>query len=348
MNLSPVMRIRIALAILAFGVWTTFAAGHAQVSPADFYVFWAAARHWSAPYDPQVIAQLEASLHLTGPWPFVYPPTFLLFARPFSLLPLQIAYPLWTGLTSALFFFAASFMVRPAWATLALFIVPPVALAIAPGQTSLLVGAAMIGGFLLLQKRPALAGALFAAAACVKPQAMVLAPVVLWGHWRAVRWALITGLGLIVASFAFGPQLWMEWPRTLADFRGLMPAIERVNPSALYPGLWWSAALALLGLCLAWNSRNLLGLVGGALCLTPYAHQYDLAPLAPLALVWLIDRGRLGWGHAVAGAALLAGLVSTPIASLIFLGALAVFSSKWWPFREEAARLAAIPASYEA
>ncbi len=339
---------RFAVTLTALIVWTGFAAWHMHVKAADFYVFWAAARHWQAPYDPAVISRLQASLHITGAWPFVYPPTFLLAAWPFGRLPLEIAYPLWTGVTSALFFLAASFMVKPGWTTLALFVIPPVVLAIAPGQTSLLVGAAMIGGFVALEKRPRLAGLLFAVAACIKPQAMILAPVVLWGHWRVVRWAAIAGLSLVVASFVFGPGLWPQWFSAISDFRSVVAATERVNPSALIAGPVWSAALALLGLYIAWTSRNLAGLVAGALCLTPYAHEYDLAPLAPVAIMWLIERKQVGWGHAALGAALLAGLVSTPLAGLGFVAALAVFGSRWWPFRGEATDRAALPAPYEA
>ena len=342
------LRPRLAIAAIAFVVWTAFAAWHAHVKPADFYVFWAAARHWQTPYDPAIITQLEASLHIAGAWPFVYPPTFLLFSWPFGLMPLPVAYPLWTGLTSAMFFFAASFMVRPVWATLALFILPPVVLAIAPGQTSLLVGAAAIGGFQLMRTRPALAGALFAIAACIKPQAMILAPIVLWGEWRVVRSAIIAGLAMILASFLFGPGLWPQWLHAIGDFRAVVPATERVNPSAIFASPLWTVALAALGVWLAWSNRNLLGLVGGALCLTPYAHQYDLAALTPLALMWLIDRRTLGWGHAVAGAALLAGAVSTPPIALALLLALAVFSSPWWPYRGRAATGAAPSVLYEA
>ena len=322
---------RPALALLAFAVWAVFAAVHAQVKPADFYVFWTAARHAAAPYDPALIAQLEAQLHITGAWPFVYPPTFLLAIWPFGQLPLALAYPLWTGLSAALFIWAAAHLVKPPLAALALFIVPPVVLAISPGQTSLAVGAAVIAGWLSLQKRPALAGVLFAIAACVKPQAMVMAPILLWGHWRAVRWAIIAGAGLVIASFVFGPGLWLQWPQALADFGHVAPATDRVNPSALFASPFLAAGLAALGVWIAWSWRDLTGLVAGALCLTPYAHQYDLAALAPVALTWLIERRRWGWGRAVCGAGLLAGLVSVPAAGLAFVAALA--GVRWWERR---------------
>jgi multidrug transporter EmrE-like cation transporter len=304
-------------------VWSTFAAIHAHVKPADYYVFWEAARHWQAPYDPALITALEARLHITGAWPFVYPPTFLLFAWPFAQLPLALAYPLWTGVSAALFTWAAAHLVKPAWATLVLFVVPPVVLAISPGQTSLLVGAALIGGWLNLERRPAVAGVLFAVAACVKPQAAVLAPLLMFGHWRALRWAMIGGLGLVVASFVFGPAVWLEWAQAMTVYRP--EVFDRVNPSAVATSPYLSAALVMLGLWLAWTRRDLGGLLIGTFCATPYAHQYDLAALAPVALSWLIDVRRAGWGRAACGAGFLAGLVSTPIGGLVFvLGVAAV------------------------
>ncbi|HUO12774.1 MAG TPA: glycosyltransferase family 87 protein, partial [Caulobacteraceae bacterium] len=166
--------------LLAFVVWTAVAIVHAPEKAADFYVFWTAGQHASAPYDPAIIAAMKVRFHIVGQVPFVYPPTFLLLVWPFAQLPLALAYPLWTGLSAALFFYAAAHVVRPAWAAVALFIAPPVVLAIAPGQTSLVVGAAMMFGWLALKERPALAGLVFAIAACIKPQAMLLAPVVLW------------------------------------------------------------------------------------------------------------------------------------------------------------------------
>jgi len=321
--------LRLAVALIAGLACGIFAAAHAQVKAADFYVFWAAARHWQAPYDPAVVTQLQAMTHVTGAWPFVYPPTFLLFVWPFGQLPLALAFPLWTGLSAALFFWAAAHLIRPVWASLALLIVPPVVLAVSPGQTSLVVGAAMIGGWVLREKRPRLAGVLFAVAAAIKPQAMLLAPIVLWGEWRTLRWAAGAGAALVLASLAFGPGLWLEWPKAVTAFAAVVPATDRINPSALIASPLWAAALALLGVALAWRARNLAGLIGGALCLTPYAHQYDLAPLAPVAGAWLLDVRRQGYGLAAAGAALLAGLVATPLAALALAGALTAFATPW-------------------
>ena len=343
------LRVSLLLGLATFLVATGLAVARVGHGAPDFYVFWAAARHWQAPYDPAVITQLQAAIHLGGTWPFAYPPTFLLLAWPFTLMPMTLAYGLWTGLSSGLFVSVASRMIRPAWGAAVLLVVPPVFFSAMLGQTTLLVGAAMIAGWRVIDRRPVLAGALFAVAACIKPQAMILAPIVLWGRWRTLGWMAAAGVALIGASLAFGLERWLEWPRALADFSRIAPLADRANPSALIDSPWWAAAMAVLGLGFAWMNRNLLGMVGGALLATPYAHGYDLAPLAPLAAAWVFDYRRQGWGLAGAGAALLAGLLSTPVAVLVFLGATALLRSRvLWslPSRgENRVRLASVAAA---
>jgi len=332
--LSPETRLRLALAAGAFALAYALSALRIGHGAPDFYVFWTAARHWQAPYDPAIVAQLLKGLHLKGVWPFAYPPTFLIFVWPFAQLPLALAYPLWAGLESALFVFAAAHLVKPAWATAALAITPVVFFSAELGQTSLIVGAAAIGGWLLRDSRPALAGILFGVAACIKPQAMILAPIVLWGRWRMLGWMAATGAALVLASLGFGWRRWLEWPQALAAFKALVPQTDRINPSALIAGPGWAAAawtalIGAVGVALAAKSRDLVGLVVGGLCLTPYAHAYDLAPLSPLALAWIASPKAYGWGRAAAGGALLAGLVATPAAALGFVATLAIFHPRW-------------------
>jgi hypothetical protein len=186
----------------------------------------------------------------------------------------------------------------------------------------------MIGAWLMRDSRPALAGVLLGLAACIKPQALVLAPIVFWGRWRMLGWMVAAGAALVAASLVFGVQRWVEWPHALAAFRALVPATDRINPSALIAAPWWAAIVAAFGLFLALTSRDLVGLVGGALCLTPYAHAYDLVPLTPLAASWLFERKAHGWGLAITGGALLGGLVASPAAALAFCVAAAGLRSR--------------------
>jgi len=320
------LRTSLLLALATFAVAFALATARLGHGAPDFYVFWAAAGHWQAPYDPAVITRLQAVIHLGGTWPFAYPPSFLLMVWPFTLAPLTLAYPLWAGLTGAAFVFTASRLIRPAWGAAALLAAPPVFFSAMLGQTTLPIGAAMLGGWLVIDRRPALAGVLFALAACIKPQAMILAPVVLWGRWRTLAWMAGAGAAIVAASLVFGFERWLEWPRALASFRQIAPQADRANPSALIDGPWWSAATALGGGLFAWRNRNLLGMVGGAFLATPYAHAYDLAPLAPLAATWVFEFRRYGWGQAGAGACLLGGVIATPLAALAFFGAVALLT----------------------
>jgi hypothetical protein len=107
--------------------------------------------------------------------------------------------------------------------------------------------------------------------------------------------------------------------------------------------LAWAALIGGCGVALAARSRDLIGLVAGGLCLTPYAHAYDLAPLAPLAAAWLFAPRQFGWGRAAIGGALLAGLVATPAAALGLVAALGVFHVRW-----PGLRLPPLPAPAEA
>jgi hypothetical protein len=321
---------RLALAVGGFSIAYALAILRVGHGAPDFYVFWTAARHAGAPYDPTIIVRLEQQLGLHGVWPFVYPPTLLLVVWPFAQLPMTLGYAMWTGIETSLLMLAASFVVRPVWATALLALSPVVFFSAELGQTSLLIGAVVLLAWRWRESRPWLAGALFGLAACIKPQAMIVAPLILWGRWRMLAAMAATGLAVVATSaLAFGLDPWLQWPRTLAAFSAIAPGADRANPSALIASPWWAAAVAALGLYLALTSRDITGLIGGALCLTPYAHGYDLVPLAPIALAWLADHRRYGWGLAAAGGAMIAGLASTPLGVLAFLAAVAVFQR--WP-----------------
>ncbi|HEY0650786.1 MAG TPA: glycosyltransferase family 87 protein [Phenylobacterium sp.] len=293
---------------------------------ADFNVFYQAALHWREPYAPESTVGLPAWMQ-NGRSPFAYPPTFLLLALPFTLLPYFTAYVVWAVGSFALFVLAASFLnLRAAW----LLALSPFALLLAigfgapvtyqpllyglmTGQTAFWTGAGLIGAGLLLEKRPAWAGALLAIVACLKPTAALVAPLILWGRWRGLTAAVLTGLGLVLASLALGPHLWLEWIAAARAFKG---GVLQLQPAAVFDHVLWQVALVALGGWFAWRERNLAGLlVGGVLC-APYLMPYDLAALTALG-VSRIGRQPQHWALAAFGAALVVGLVGNAVSVLI-------------------------------
>lgn len=293
---------------------------------ADFNVFYQAALHWREPYAPESTAGLPAWMQ-NGRSPFAYPPTFLLLALPFTLLPYFTAYLVWTVGSFALFVLAASFLnLRAAW-LLALspfavllaigfgapVVYQPLLYGLMTGQTAFWTGAGLIGAGLLLDKRPAWAGVLLAIVACLKPTAALVAPLILWGRWRGVAAAVLTGLGLVLASLPLGPHLWLEWLDAARAFKG---GVLQLQPGGVFDHILWQVLLVGLGGWFAWRERNLAGLlVGGVLC-APYLMPYDLAALAALG-VSRIGRPPAQWALAAFGVVLILGLVGDSVSVLV-------------------------------
>lgn len=264
---------------LAFAACVAVAVALQVHGPADFKVFWAA-QHTATPYDPAAIARVLGP----GLRPFSYPPTFLLLTTPLGWIGERAAYVGWVAL-SAMAMVAC--LRRPA-APLVLF-VPAVFLAGIIGQTSLFMGAALFAGATMLP-RPVLAGVLLGLAACIKPQAVVLVPIVLIAgrHWRALAAAAVTGIVLGAAATAvYGLHIWLDW---YSGVVGLLQAADVAWKQRYLslPGTWRILVL-IIGAVGAWRLKDeperATGLaVGAALLGSLYAMDYDAAMLAPFAL----------------------------------------------------------------
>jgi hypothetical protein len=175
---------------------------------------------------------------------------------------------------------------------------PAVLMAIVGGQTSLVMAALLFSGA-TLRHRPLLAGAMFGIAACIKPQVVVLVPLVLLaaGQWRMLAGAAATGLLLcLAATLAYGPAVWSDWLGSLPAFLAANDGVWSGRYLAL-PGLWKVAALAagvLASLYAGRRGRIELGTfiaVAAALLGSLHAMDYDAAILAPFAV-----SAALGWG----------------------------------------------------
>jgi len=195
-----------------------------------------------------------------------YPPSTLLFFRLFSVLPLEIAFALWSFL-SLIFYFGALWGITN---TLRLQLTPvlwvlliglslgwyPFLAHMALGQVSLLLFASMVGGWVALRRgREGLAGVLFGFATAMKLfPGLTLFYLFMRHHWRALVWAsATTALGLLLPWGVI--QLWMP-ELNLLGFMGpnsLTYAVYPINLSLtgvisrlLIDGPWveplWSAA----------------------------------------------------------------------------------------------------------
>lgn len=318
-------RLLVALCGFLMGVWA--ALWMQSLYPFDFMTFWTSAQHVGAPYDPRWIEPYE-HLHKGIKLPFAYPPVLLLLLYPLGHLPLKVAFCIWSGGSLALLSFVSTYIAR-ASAPL-LFLSAPAMMCAALGQTGLIVASAMIGGMLLLERRPILAGAVLACAACIKPQAMLAAPIVLWGRWDVVKAAIATSICLVLATFVFGPARWIEWGRAMVEFRQWLDVVRTVAPAALFPNILWKAAVTALGVWLALR-KDLLGLVVGGLCLTPYAQLYDLAAFAVVGLAWIGRWRDVGILPTLTGALMAFGFFQSPVAVLVVALVIVAIQLRWAP-----------------
>lgn len=330
-------RTRIAYAVFAFALGAALTL--APASPADFDLFWYLGGHPRAAYDLGVVhrpefAQLGTVFRPAESLPFGYPPTLLLLLGPLHLAPVKLAKLLWSGAWCSAFAWTASRDTRTATPLLALSL--PLLWCAAIGQTGLMIATLIIAGFQRLDDRPRLAGVLLGIAACLKPQAMLLAPLILWGRWSVVWAAVTTGAAAVLASLALGPHLWPEWLSSLPRFAAIVgPHFSKVSPPYLFDALAWRLALGALGLWFAWRERNVTGLLVGNLLTTPYIQFYDLAGFSYLGARLVADARRASAFEVVFGV-ILTVCVGAPSLTAIYCAALIGLSltRSWRPSRE--------------
>jgi hypothetical protein len=272
----------------------------------DFTVFWAAAKapiadvyNWSALERSQVDAIGKVG-------PFAYPPTTLLLLKPFGLLPFPMALGSWAVISSILFLAAARALIG--WRELALAILSPaIVIAVATGQTSLIVGALILGG--LTAPGAVRRGAMIGLAAAIKPQMVFLFPVAFIAarDWRALGSAFAAGaLAVGVTLLLWGVQPWFDWLASLPQFTEVLRrtgiGIRSVTPASLAMQAGLEKPVMLVGLALGallvWKvfrtSPEPLDRVA-ALCLggllgLPYALSYDMTALIVAITPVLLNR----------------------------------------------------------
>lgn len=333
-------------AILAFAGYAAvaydFAVGGTHYIDRTFLFWaWSLFLHESASpisiYDPAIIYGFQHGIDhsFTKVLPFAYPPSFLLWIWPLSLIQRTPAYLLWMIGTLLAYLWACW---RRPWGwqiTMLNLVAPTTVCAIYAAQNALLIAALIIGGCRLLERRPVVAGVLFGLAS-FKPQFGLLIPVALVaaGLWRTVVAAGATVLLTILASgAAFGWSLWIGLPRALlglSTFVSRHPHAYHLAPSitanlrmlgvggtATDAGQFLAAALAatVVGLCWRRGPTRLAvaALMVGAFFATPYAFYYDLPLVSYAVLMIVLDLHETNATFGIGAAAVLALAIFLPV-----------------------------------
>lgn len=321
---------------------------HLVIVP-DFTMFWMGGRFGlhspSLLYDVDALTAAQAGLReraKAGPLPFIYPPTTLLVLAPFALMPFWPAFILWTIAGAVAFWTAARRLTSGGVALLSL-LSPPATLVLILGQTTFIVGAAILWSLALLRERPILSGALMALGAAIKPQSAILAPVAFIAdrNWKALIAAGCTWLLLACASLAFGPGLWLDWigalptfPDILAQWKldqhGATPFMLarflHFDPTPFFvAGMVAGVALAWIGMKSDDVKTRALAFVGGTMLASPYAMNYELLMMAPMLIAAALTTTVAGL---VIALPLVAARVYAIVPSLLVSVTLALWTSR--------------------
>jgi hypothetical protein len=295
----------------------TLALGSAIYGFADFHALWVSGvlAHQGQPlvnYDSVALHAKQVAMGINEHHinPFPYPPTLLLLLAPLGALPLPWAYWLFIGFTGAAYFLAmtAGRWTDFRWPLMAL-AAPATGISIIAGQSGLLTGALMIGGFRLATTQSVAAGVLFGLLT-FKPQLGVLIPVALLaaGLWRVAASAIATTLlGVVVSGLVFGFDLWPAWIHQIRDYASeydvvvnLMPTVyANVQKTAAGP---FAAAIeqAIFSLSVGivvWRAfregvteRAMALVFIGTFLATPHAFNYDMPVTSAAIAAYLIAR----------------------------------------------------------
>jgi hypothetical protein len=166
------------------------------------------------------------------------------------------------------------------------------------GQTTFFMAALICAAF--SGQSQVIAGCLLGVAACIKPQVVMLVPLVwvLERKWTAVWAMLATGAALCLsATLVFGLAKWTEWLSSLPHFIALndrmgVPRLGLPLPLNLMAG---AVAVALVVRAVRDHNppRALFAAIAGALLLSPHSPRYEMVDtfipaMAAVSLGWQI------------------------------------------------------------
>jgi alpha-1,2-mannosyltransferase len=276
------------------------------------------------PYDPVRLHDgLVAMFGPDAPWyGWHYPPFFLALAALLALMPYGLSLAVWQSASFAVYLLSIRAVLSGApsvcrdgrlWLLLAAAF-PAVFINLGHGQNGFLTAALLAAALVQIDRRPVLAGILFACLA-YKPQFGLLIPLVLAasGRWRVFASAAVTVLLMTVAvTLALGADIWSAFfasakvTRVIALEEG-GTGWEKIQSVFSIVRMWGGgvplayaaqgAVTAGIAAALVWLWRGAApfalkaaALALGCVLATPYSIDYDLMLLAP-AIAFLARNG---------------------------------------------------------
>lgn len=284
----------------------------------DFSEVWVSGRfvlegHPALPFDNDALfaAERAAFGEKTALFAWGYPPFFLALAAFFALFPYLWALLIWQ-FGSLLAYLAVMRKIVPRQETILLALAfPAVFVNLTHGHNGFLTASLMAGGLLALEKRPYLAGFLFACLA-YKPQYGLLIPLALACglYGRAFLAATFSFILLTLATLAaWGEAPWLEFIASLTYSRevlleqgntgfykmqSIFAAVRMLGGSVSFAYLAQGLVLAILVITTAllwakqadWRLKS-AALLTAAILATPYCLDYDMMVIAP-ALAFVV------------------------------------------------------------
>lgn len=318
-----------AVNVLGFAIWIGLSHGlidHAgKPLGTDFMSFYAAsklaltgqaAQAWN-PYAHQAAQDAIFGRQL-GYWAFFYPPAYLLVCAPLALMPYGLSLFVWlAGTTTAAVLLSRQWLKQQAAATIGLIPLlafPALWINIGNGQNAALTTTLFLGGCLLLDRRPVIAG-LILGLLIIKPQLGLALPFILIASGR---WKTFIAAGVSAAGLSFAAWLLVGTEGYLAFLQNSELARATLEQGLVSPARMQSLFAALMlwhaPLWLAYGAQILLALgvivsacfiirrhrpdhfalsalmVSATLLMTPFMLDYDLL-LSAIPLGWLIMNG---------------------------------------------------------
>lgn len=327
----------------------------------DFTAFWNAGRIANAgdparAWNQQLLNDtIRASHGVEYGTAWIYPPVFLFLAAPLAALPYLAALFLWQLFSFVAIALVLKAILKSSRDTLIALASPLTPLVLANGQNSFLTAALLGSGLLWLERRPALAGTLFAGLV-YKPQlGLIIAPLLVFTrNWKALAGAALATLALVGLSIIlWGENCWPAWIDSLRYGRfyleqgsvGFYKSASIFSAVRLWGGdtniAYAAQALATFGaIALIWSTRSAAGFErAAAVCAaaalsTPYLLDYDIA-LVGIGGVFLYKRARetgfLAYEPSALALIWVAPWISRPAAeyALLPLGPVAMLTLTW-------------------